>query len=167
MMMSLRTLALAAALVAATPALAADIEAGRKKVQEVCAACHGQDGGTPTTPEYPKLAGQYPDYLAKALRDYKSQVTAHFKGTAERVNRLTEDYRELHQHLAEGALGLCEPRQPGDEPPLLTSLGGPGYRSAASVPPSVNPPLDYAPRGSTQQPGMLNEEYDLERVHAG
>ena len=23
-------------------------------------------------PEYPKLAGQYPDYLAKALRDYKS-----------------------------------------------------------------------------------------------
>ena len=102
-----------------------------------------------------------------ALREYKSQVTAHFKGTAERVNRLTEDYRELHQHLAEGALGLCEPRQPGEEPPLLTSLGGPGYRSAASVPPSVNPPLDYAPRGSTQQPGMLNEEYDLERVHAG
>lgn len=72
MMMSLRTLALAAALLAATPALAADIEAGRKKVQEVCAACHGPDGGTPTTPEYPKLAGQYPDYLAKALRDYKS-----------------------------------------------------------------------------------------------
>lgn len=71
-MMSLRTLALAAALLAATPALAADIEAGRKKVQEVCAACHGPDGGTPTTPEYPKLAGQYPDYLAKALRDYKS-----------------------------------------------------------------------------------------------
>ena len=26
----------------------------------------------PTTPDYPKLAGQYPDYLAKALRDYKS-----------------------------------------------------------------------------------------------
>ena len=51
---------------------AADIEAGKKKVQEVCAACHGIDGGQPTTPEYPKLSGQYPDYLAKALRDYKS-----------------------------------------------------------------------------------------------
>jgi len=23
-------------------------------------------------PEYPKLSGQYPDYLQKALRDYKS-----------------------------------------------------------------------------------------------
>ena len=81
------------------------------------------------------------------------------------MNRLTEDYRELDQHLAEGALGLCEPRQPGEEPPLLTSLGGPGYRAA--VPGTVSPPLDYAPRTSPQQPGMLNEEYDLERVHAG
>jgi cytochrome c553 len=53
-------------------ATAADVEAGKKKVQEVCAACHGIDGATPTTPDYPKLAGQYPDYLAKALRDYKS-----------------------------------------------------------------------------------------------
>ena len=73
MNMTLRVSALAAALVLAAPAaLAADIDAGKKKVQEVCAACHGQDGATPTTPDYPKLAGQYPDYLAKALRDYKS-----------------------------------------------------------------------------------------------
>ena len=65
------TLAAVAAL-ASVNAAAADIEAGKKKVQEVCAACHGIDGATPTTPDYPKLAGQYPDYLAKTLRDYKS-----------------------------------------------------------------------------------------------
>jgi len=53
------------------PAAAADIEAGKKKAQEVCAACHNLDGVS-TIPENPKLAGQYPDYLAKALRDYKS-----------------------------------------------------------------------------------------------
>lgn len=61
-----------AALALAGPVAAADVEAGKKKVQEVCAACHGPTGAEPTTPEYPKLAGQYPDYLAKALRDYKS-----------------------------------------------------------------------------------------------
>lgn len=61
-----------AACLASGQALAADVEAGRRKVQEICAACHGPDGGTPTTPDYPKLAGQYPDYTAKALRDYKS-----------------------------------------------------------------------------------------------
>jgi cytochrome c553 len=69
---TLVTAAVAACALASFTAAAADIEAGRKKVQEVCAACHGQDGATPTTPDYPKLAGQYPDYLAKALRDYKS-----------------------------------------------------------------------------------------------
>ena len=62
----------AIAALASAQAVAADIDAGKKKVQEVCAACHGIDGATPTTPDYPKLAGQYPDYLAKALRDYKS-----------------------------------------------------------------------------------------------
>lgn len=62
----------AAAALASSGAVAADVEAGKKKVQEVCAACHGIDGAQPTTPEYPKLAGQYPDYLAKALRDYQS-----------------------------------------------------------------------------------------------
>jgi len=76
MTMRLRALISAAAVaaLAAANAGAADIEAGKKKVQEVCAACHGIDGGQPTTPEYPKLSGQYPDYLAKALRDYKSGV---------------------------------------------------------------------------------------------
>jgi cytochrome c553 len=55
----------------AAGALAADLKAGEAKVKEVCQACHGLDGNTPT-PDYPKLGGQRPDYLAKALRDYKS-----------------------------------------------------------------------------------------------
>ena len=36
------------------------------------AACHGPEGATPTAAENPILAGQYPDYLVKALKDYKS-----------------------------------------------------------------------------------------------
>jgi cytochrome c553 len=57
----------------AWPALAgaADLAAGQAKVKEVCQACHGLDGNSPT-PDYPKLGGQYRDYLEKALRDYKS-----------------------------------------------------------------------------------------------
>ena len=53
------------------PASAADVAAGQAKVKEVCQACHGLDGNS-QSPDYPKLGGQYPDYLAKALRDYKS-----------------------------------------------------------------------------------------------
>jgi cytochrome c553 len=60
-----------AALAAATSADAANVVAGKAKAKEVCASCHGEDGNSPNA-DYPKLAGQHRDYLAKALRDYKS-----------------------------------------------------------------------------------------------
>ena len=47
-------------------------EKGKEKAAQVCAACHGADGAKPVAPENPILAGQYPDYLVKALSDYKS-----------------------------------------------------------------------------------------------
>ena len=62
---------LAVALFASATAAAADLQAGAAKVKEVCQACHGLDGNS-TVPDYPKLGGQRPDYLAKTLRDYKS-----------------------------------------------------------------------------------------------
>jgi uncharacterized membrane-anchored protein YhcB (DUF1043 family) len=76
-----------------------------------------------------------------ALDEYRRQVSEHFRGTADRVNRLTEDYRDLHSHLAQGAMGLCTPS--ASEAPLLTSLSGAGSRTIAGS--SLNPPLDYAP----------------------
>lgn len=51
-----------------------DAAAGQAKAKQVCAACHGENGDKPLQPEYPVLAGQHADYLAKALKDYKSGV---------------------------------------------------------------------------------------------
>ncbi len=64
---------------------AGDAVAGAAKAKEVCQACHGMDGNS-ATPDYPKIGGQYPDYLSKALRDYKSgarknAIMAGFAGT--------------------------------------------------------------------------------------
>ena len=78
-----------------------------------------------------------------ALDDYRRQVTEHFRGTADRVNRLTEDYRDLHAHLAQGAMGLCNPS--ANEAPLLTSLSGSGSASRLVSGANLHPPLDYAP----------------------
>lgn len=36
-----------------------------------CASCHGADYKSPVDPSYPKIAGQYPDYLQHALKAYK------------------------------------------------------------------------------------------------
>ena len=52
-------------------ALAADFEAGKAKVTEVCSACHGMDGNSPS-PDFPKLAGQNADYIRNALRAYQT-----------------------------------------------------------------------------------------------
>jgi cytochrome c553 len=46
-------------------------EAGKNKAAQVCATCHGPDGNKPSTPDQPILAGQYYDYLVRALTDYK------------------------------------------------------------------------------------------------
>ncbi|WP_223788448.1 c-type cytochrome [Marinicella meishanensis] len=52
-------------------AQAGDAEKGKEKAQQVCATCHGMDGvGIDDT--YPKLAGQYADYMEQALKDYRS-----------------------------------------------------------------------------------------------
>ncbi len=64
--------ALALAVGGVGSAAAADIEAGRKLGEGQCAACHGKDGKTPIDPSYPKIAGQYPDYMVKAITDYQS-----------------------------------------------------------------------------------------------
>lgn len=63
---------LSAILAAAGPALAADPVKGKEKHEQICASCHGKDAATPIDPSYPKLAGQYPDYLVQTLKDYRS-----------------------------------------------------------------------------------------------
>jgi len=62
----------ALALALSQAALGADLAAGKAKAAQVCGACHGPMGEKPTQPDYPILAGQWQDYLERALKDYKS-----------------------------------------------------------------------------------------------
>lgn len=61
-----------ALLVLSAAAQSADINAGRAKHEQVCAACHGKDANTPIDPSYPRLAGQHRDYLERTLIDYQT-----------------------------------------------------------------------------------------------
>ena len=42
-----------------------------------CVSCHGQNFTTPIAPNYPKIAGQYPDYLFVSLKAYKTENNAY------------------------------------------------------------------------------------------
>jgi len=50
---------------------AGDPAAGQVIAAEKCAACHAADGNA-ADPQYPRLAGQHADYLARALSEYKA-----------------------------------------------------------------------------------------------
>ncbi len=65
---------LALLLCCSTPVLAGkpNLDAGAAKAEQACASCHSKTGDKPIMPAYPKLAGQYADYLEQALKDYKN-----------------------------------------------------------------------------------------------
>jgi len=106
MMAGMRLLLLIASFALATVAHGADVTAGQAKAKEICQACHGLDGNRAVA-DYPKLGGQYPDYLAKALRDYKSgarknPIMAGFAGalTAQDIDNLAAYYASQPAVLA-------------------------------------------------------------------
>lgn len=69
-MKTIVTMATLALALGASGAHAGNAEAGKTKAQ-ACASCHGADGNS-ASGQFPRLAGQHADYLAKALADYKS-----------------------------------------------------------------------------------------------
>ena len=57
-------------MVLSAAAYAGDPAAGKEK-SKACAACHGENGISQAA-DFPKLAGQYNDYLVHTLKDYQS-----------------------------------------------------------------------------------------------
>ncbi|MCB1729747.1 MAG: DUF1043 family protein [Halieaceae bacterium] len=100
------------------------------------------------------------DQLLQDKQAYEDEVVEHFTDTAKLLNQLTEQYRDVHNHLARGADRLCH----GRGPVALGQLGDPA--DSSEIPPQladVRPPLDYAPKASPDAKGMLAEEFGIER----
>ncbi len=61
-----------ASLVSSSAFAGGNVEAGKAVVAKYnCGSCHGADLNSPIAPDYPKLAGQIPDYIAHALHAYQ------------------------------------------------------------------------------------------------
>ena len=67
-----RAALISSALVFTVSAQAGNPIKGKEKADQACAACHGADGVKAIDGTYPILAGQYEDFLVRALSDYKS-----------------------------------------------------------------------------------------------
>lgn len=76
----------------------------------------GRNKGDTSAPRVKELE----ESLAQAnqdMQEYRGQVTGHFEKTAGLFNQLTNDYREVYEHLASSSEQLC-----GEEVAKLKSL---------------------------------------------
>lgn len=115
---------------------------------------------TPETRNHRELEKRLTEAGA-TLKNYRQDVSDHYVKTANLVDELTESYRDLHNHLAEGASNLLDTR--GVEP-LMHSIPSRERIEAIADPNNLQvlPPLDYAPKTSPGEKGVLDESFGLD-----
>lgn len=106
---------------AQTPLAAGDPAKGQEK-SATCTACHGADGNS-SNPEWPSLAGQHADYIAKQLQDFKSGARANAVMSGMAAPLSDEDMQDLAAYYAEQTL-----KPAGVADPELVELGESLYR---------------------------------------
>ena len=93
------------------------------------------------------------------LDQYQQDVAQHFAETSKLVTNLTKAYKEVHDHLAKGAIQLTNAEiskkilDAGD-----SNLGIEAKESVEEL--SFEPPRDWAPK-TPGQAGTLSEEFGL------
>ena len=101
------------------------------------------------------------DLVMQEKKAYEDDVNEHFSDTAKLLNSMTDSYRAVHTHLASGAARLCA----GQGPIAMNQLAG--TSDPSEIPPQladVKQPLDYAPKTSPDEQGMLSEAFGLDRA---
>jgi cytochrome c553 len=91
---TLAVLAAASAGDATAAAAPGDPKAG-EKASVACAACHGADGNKTLDGTYPKLAGQYADYLIKTMQDYRSGARSNVIMVGQAANLKDKDIADI------------------------------------------------------------------------
>lgn len=84
---------------AAGAKLAAD--KARSPTKQSCIDCHGAAGNAPIDATYPKLAGQYADYLAHSLQDYRAGDRQHALMSSQAANLDDQQIADLAAYFAE------------------------------------------------------------------
>lgn len=94
------------------------------------------------------------------LAGYQHEVSEHFIVTADLINKLSKDYREVHEYLANSALKLGNVELSRT---FLESANNqlPDGESVALNEGSLEPPRDWAPKTPGKK-GALSEDFGLD-----
>lgn len=106
--------------------------------------------------------------LTNEHESYKNNVDAHFSSSAELLSRLTESYKDVYVHMADGARSLCPEyisRQLSLNSDTKTLLGAGSNTSIHNQKAMQTvPPLDYAPKPGPNQRNTLDDDFGLEKA---
>lgn len=100
---------------------AGDPAAGKEKAQ-LCAACHGADGNSPS-PVWPKLAGQHEEYLIKQLWDFRDGKRENAQMSPMAAGLSDQDIEDLAAYYAQQQLKF------GQTDPAALEFGAKIYRA--------------------------------------
>ena len=103
------------------------------------------------------------DDVQERFDAYQNEVVTHFNSTANLVQKLSQSYQDVQEHLAEGANRLATDDLTRQR--LLAALhpeANPVHRDRLTPPRSNEAPKDYAPKAGNA-PGMLDEHYGLKK----
>jgi len=104
------------------------------------------------------------DDVQERFDTYQNEVVTHFNSTANLVQKLSQSYQDVQEHLAEGANRLALDDLTRQR--LLAALHPDALQPPRDrlTPPrtAAEPPRDYAPK-MPNTPGMLDEHYGLKK----
>lgn len=83
---------------------AGDPVAGQQK-SAPCQSCHGPDGNS-TDPQFPRLAGQYADYLVQVLEEYQAGIRKNAIMAGFAANLSAQDRKDLAAYYSSQSNGL-------------------------------------------------------------
>ncbi|MDB6144744.1 MAG: hypothetical protein JWP80_3788 [Pseudomonas sp.] len=103
------------------------------------------------------------DDVQERFNSYQNEVVTHFNSTATLVNKLSQSYQDVQDHLTDGANRLALDELTRQR--LLASLHADATqapRDRLTPPRNSEAPKDYAPK-TPNAPGMLDEHYGLKK----
>ncbi len=100
--------------------------------------------------------------IMESHEEYRESVSEHFNVTSDLINQMTSKYREVYEHLANGAQDLCSAKVAEKLLPIQPDAI---FENETSINETtqINAPKDYATKSDPSQAGALSESYGLKR----
>lgn len=73
-----------------------------------CVSCHGENFAKPISPAYPKIAGQYADYLFAALKQYKDGAGPYFGRSNPIMGGVAKQFTNAELKVLAGYVGSLD-----------------------------------------------------------